>query len=436
MSVETKPVKGPLGILTPGMGAVTSTLIAGVEAIKQGWGKPYGSETQMGRIRLGKRIEGELQYPYIKDFVPLASLEDLRFGGWDIFGGSVYDAAANAEVLTKDHLEKLKSRLVEIRPMPGAFDHRYVTRLNGTEMKTGKTKMDLAEQVMDDIAAFKITKGCERVVMVYCASTEVLMSVSEQYHGDVESFERALKNSRDEISPSMIYAYAALKSGVPFVNGTPGRTVDIPAMMQLAEEQGLPIAGKDFKTGQTLLKTILAPGIQARKLKLLGWASLNVLGNRDGEVLADPGSFESKKVSKESVLEDILDPDLYPELYGKFDHLVRIEYYPPAGDNKEAWDRIDIAGWLGYKMGIRIDWECRDSILAAPVVLDLALFTDLAHRAGMRGVQEWLSFYFKSPMTYPGVKPIHNLFEQQEKLHNNLRFLMGEELITHLGRDY
>lgn len=435
MSAEIKPAKGTLGILTPGMGAVTTTLMGGVEAVRKGWARPYGSETQMGRIRLGKRTEGDLSYPFIKDFVPLASLPDLRFGGWDIFPDNAYEAAAHAEVLEKDLLEKLQPFLTEIRPMKGVFDPKFVRRLRGTHIKTGEDKMDLARQVMDDIARFKESEGCDRLVMVFCASTEAFMTPQAE-HQDLPGFEKALQEGSDNISPSMIYAYAALQSGVPFANGTPGLTVDIPALTQLAEERNLPVAGKDFKTGQTLLKTILAPGIQARKLRLDGWASLNILGNRDGEVLEDPGSFESKRVSKGSVLDEILQPELYPELYGEIDHLVKIHYYGPAGDNKRALDEIDIAGWLGRRMRITINWECRDSILAAPVVLDLALFMDLAQRANLKGIAEWLSFYFKSPMTAPNLPPVHNLFEQQAKLHNNLRHLMGKELITHLGTEY
>lgn len=432
-----EPAKGNLGVLIVGLGAVSTTLIAGVEAIRQGWEgmEPYGSLTQMGRIRLGPRPEG--RNPLIKDFVPLASLNDLVFGAWDIFPDDAYQAALHAEVLQRSLVEDLRPALDEVRPMSAVFDQSYVRRLRGENVKQGQNKMELAQQVMDDITRFKATNNCDRMVVLFAASTEVYMEPTQE-HQELESFEKALVDNSPNISPSMIYAYAALKLGVPFINGAPGLTVDIPAMIELAREQEVPIAGKDFKTGQTLLKTIIAPGFKARMLGLNGWYSFNVLGNRDGEVLADRGSFESKRVSKESVLDTILQPELYPNLYGNYEHGVDIQYYGPAGDDKEAWDRIDIFGWLGHKMGLRINFQCKDSILAAPVALDLVLFMDLAQRAGMKGVQEWLSFYFKSPMIppVPGLYPEHDLFIQQMKLKNTLRHLRGEEPITHLGMEY
>ncbi len=425
--------EGKLGVLLVGLGAVTTTFIAGVEAIRKGLAKPIGSLTQMGTIRLGKRTEG--RSPMIKDFVPLAKLDDLAFGTWDIFNENAYEAALHAGVLEKELLLQLKPQLQRIKPMPAVFDQAYVKRLNGTHVKKGKTKMELAEQVMEDIHNFKRRNRCSRLVMIWCASTEVFLK-PHPVHRSLEKFEQALHENHPAVAPSMIYAYAALKSGVPFANGAPNLTVDIPALIKLAEQQRVPIAGKDFKTGQTLMKTIIAPGLKARLLGLHGWYSTNILGNRDGEVLDDPGSFKTKEESKLSVLEYILQPQVYPELYSDFSHLVRINYYPPRGDNKEGWDNIDIFGWLGYPMQIKIDFLCRDSILAAPIVLDLALFIDLAQRAGMRGIQEWLSFYFKSPMCAPQLYPEHDLFIQLMKLKNTLRHLRGEELITHLGLEY
>lgn len=425
--------KGKLGVLLVGMGAVTTTFIAGVEAIKKSLAKPIGSLTQMGTIRLGKRTEG--RSPLIKDFVPLAGLNDLVFGTWDIFEENAYEAAMHAGVLEKELLLQLKPQLSKVKPMPAVFDQGYVKRLHGTHVKKGKTKMDLAEQLMADIADFKKKNRCSRMVMVWCASTEVFIK-QHAVHKTLASFEKAMKENHKAIAPSMIYAYAALKSGVGFANGAPNLTVDIPAITELAEKQNLPICGKDFKTGQTLMKTLIAPGLKARMLGLHGWYSTNILGNRDGEVLDDPGSFKTKEESKLSVLEHILQPEVYPDLYQDFSHIVRINYYPPRGDNKEGWDNIDIFGWLGYPMQIKIDFLCRDSILAAPIVLDLALFMDLAQRTGMRGIQEWLSFYFKSPMCAPQLYPEHDLFIQLMKLKNTLRHLRGEELITHLGLEY
>jgi myo-inositol-1-phosphate synthase len=373
--------------------------------------------------------------PLIRDFVPLAGLQDLAFGAWDIFEEDAYESALHAGVLERELVKQLKSELQAIKPMKAVFDQRYVKRLNGTHVKQGANKMELAGQLIEDIQTFKRANECDRVVMVWCASTEIFLQPGEE-HSDLKSFEAAMRANSQAIAPSMIYAYAALKAGVPFANGAPNLTVDIPALTSLAVDQGLPVCGKDFKTGQTLMKTIIAPGLKARLIGLHGWFSTNILGNRDGEVLDDPESFKTKEESKLSVLEYILQPDLYPTLYKDFSHIVRINYYPPRGDNKEGWDNIDIFGWLGYPMQIKVDFLCRDSILAAPIVLDLALFMDLAKRAGMRGVQEWLSFYFKSPMTAPGLYPEHDLFIQLMKLKNTLRHLKGEELITHLGLEY
>ncbi len=430
---EIAPAKGKLGVLLVGLGAVSTTFIAGVEAIKMGLAEPIGSLTQMGTVRLGKRTEN--RSPAIKDFVPLAGLNDLVFGAWDIFPESAYDAAMHAGVLEKDLLAKLKTPLQKIKPMKAVFDQNYVKRLNGENVKTGKNKLDLAEQLIAEIEEFKRKNKCARLVMVWAASTEIFLKQHAVYK-TLKSFEEAMRSNHKAIAPSMIYAYAALKLGIPFANGAPNLTVDIPAMMELAEQKGVPLCGKDFKTGQTLMKTILAPGLKSRMLGLHGWYSTNILGNRDGEVLDDPESFKTKEESKLSVLEHILQPDVYPSLYKDFSHVVRINYYPPRGDNKEGWDNIDIFGWLGYKMQIKVDFLCRDSILAAPLVLDLALFLDLAQRVGMKGVQEWLSFYFKSPMTAPRLYPEHDLFIQLMKLKNTLRHLRGEDLITHLGLEY
>src|SRR3977135_3609860 len=402
--------KGRLGILLVGLGAVSTTFIAGVEAVKKGIGQPVGSLTQMGTIRLGKRNENRV--PLIKDFVPLAKLEDLVFGAWDIFEDSAYEAAMHAGVLEKDLLKQLKTPLQKIKPMKAVFDQNYVKRLNGTNVKTGANKFVLAKQLIDEIAEWKRKNRCSRVVMIWAASTEIFLK-QHPVHKTLDSFEKAMRENHRSIAPSQIYAYAALKSGVPFANGAPNLTTDMPALRDFAQERNLPISGKDFKTAQTCLKTLLAPGFKARMLGLSGWFSTNILGNRDGEVLEDPGSFKSKEETKLSVLEQILQPDLYPELYKDLYHAVRINYYPPRGDAKEGWDNIDIFGWLGYPMQIKIDFLCRDSILAAPLVLDLALFSDLAKRAGMHGIQEWLSFYFKSPQHAPTVYPEHDLFIQQ-----------------------
>jgi myo-inositol-1-phosphate synthase len=425
--------EGKLGILLPGLGAVATTLIAGVQAVKKNLSQPIGSLTQMGSIRLGKRTES--RFPKIKDFVPLADLNDLVFGGWDVYNDNVFEAAMKAKVLEPMMLHAVKTELESIQPMKAVFDRSYVSNLDGDHIKQAATKADLAKEVMDDIENFRETKDCSRIVMVWCGSTEKYIEPSD-VHKTIESFEEGLRNNDPAISPSMIYAYAAIKLGVPFMNGAPNLTCDIPALIELAKLTATPIGGKDFKTGQTLMKTILAPGLHARALGIKGWFSSNILGNRDGYVLDHPDNFKTKEVSKLSVLEDILQPDVNPELYGEIYHKVRINYYPPHGDNKESWDNIDIFGWLGYSMQIKINFLCRDSILAAPIVLDLALFGDLSKRAGMSGIQEWLSFYFKSPQTVPGLRPEHDIFKQLIKLQNTLRHMMGEDLITHLGLDY
>ena len=431
----TEP-KGKLGVLIPGMGAVATTFIAGVEAIRRRLARPIGSLTQMGTIRLGKRPEKRA--PAIKDFVPLAGLDDLVFGGWDLFKDNCYDAALKAGVLDRTLLDQVKDFLSGIQPMPAVFQQKFVKKLHGENVKKGKTKMDLAEQVQEDIRQFRRTSGASRLIMIWCGSTEIFLKPSA-VHQSLAAFEKGLRTNSPEIAPSMIYAYSALKLGVPFANGAPNLTTDIPALLELSLKNRAPICGKDYKTGQTLLKTIIAPGLKARLIGLHGWFSTNILGNRDGEVLEDPGSFRTKEESKLSVLEYILQPDLYPELYKGFCHKVKINYYPPRGDNKEGWDNLDIFGWLGYPMQIKIDFLCRDSILAAPLVLDLVLFLDLAQRCpemARKGIQEWLSFYFKSPMCAPNLYPEHDLFIQLMKLKNTLRHLRGEDLITHLGLEY
>ena len=433
MKEQIQPANGKLGILLPGLGAVATTVIAGVVAVNKGLAEPIGALTQMGNIRLGKRTEN--RYPLIKDFVPLAPLQDVVFGRWDVYSDNVYEAAMNAKVLEASLLNAIKPELEAIKPMKAVFDKSYVKNLDGTHIKQAATKWDLANEVINDIENFKTANGCDRVVIVWCGSTEKYIEQSA-VHETIESFEAGLKNNDPAISPSMIYAYAAIKIGVPYANGAPNLTCDIPALIELSKETNTPIGGKDFKTGKTLMKTILAPGLHARALGVRGWFSTNILGNRDGLVLDDPDNFKTKEVSKLSVLEDILQPDINPKLYGDLYHKVRINYYPPHGDNKESWDNIDIFGWLGYSMQIKINFLCRDSILAAPIVLDLAIFMDLAKRANMSGIQEWLSFYFKSPQTAPGLRPEHDIFKQLIKLQNTLRHMMGEDLITHLGLDY
>jgi myo-inositol-1-phosphate synthase len=430
---EIRPSEGPLGVLLPGLGAVSTTLIAGVELMKKGLGKPVGSLTQMGTIRLGKRTDNNT--PFIKDFVPLADARDLVFGAWDIFTDSAYHSARKAGVLDPAQLEQVRPELEAIRPWAAVFDPEYVKRLNGPNVKRAASKYDLAQMLIGDIEGFRRSSGTQRQVMVWCGSTESFLRPSA-VHSSLARFEEGLRTNDPLIAPSMIYAYAALKLGIPFANGAPNLTADIPALLELAESNHVPICGKDFKTGQTLMKTIIAPGLKARMLGLKGWFSTNILGNRDGEVLDEPSSFRTKEESKLSVLDVILRKDLNPELYGDYVHRVSIHYYPPRGDNKEGWDNIDVFGWLGYPMQIKINFLCRDSVLAAPLVLDLALFLDLAQRAGMYGIQEWLSFYFKSPQTAPGLYPEHDLFIQLIKLKNTLRYLRGEELITHLGLEY
>jgi len=435
-SDQIQPAKGKLGVMIPGMGAVATTFVAGVEAIRKGLAQPIGSLTQMGTIRLGKRTDA--RSPQIKDFVPLAGLDDLVFTGWDIFTDDMYASARHAGVLDRDLLDQIKPFLESVKPRPAVFDRNYVRKLDGPNVKKGKNKRDLAEQVRVDIREFKKSSGAARFIMIWCGSTEIFLRPTA-VHASVKAFEKGLEKNDENIAPSMIYAYAALSEGVPFANGAPNLTVDIPALYELSRRNLAPICGKDFKTGQTLVKTILAPGFKARMLGLSGWYSTNILGNRDGEVLDDPDSFKTKEESKLGVLEHILQPQMYPDLYGKIFHKVRINYYPPRGDNKEGWDNIDIFGWLGYPMQIKVDFLCRDSILAAPIVLDLVLFLDLAQRsAELRGlgIQEWLSFYFKSPMTAPGLYPEHDLFIQSMKLKNTLRHLQGEALITHLGLEY
>jgi myo-inositol-1-phosphate synthase len=427
------PAKGKLGVLVPGMGAVATTFIAGSMLARRGLASPFGSLTQLGNIRLGKRTENRQQL--IKDFVPLASLDDLVFGGWDLFPDDAYAAARNAEVLSPEHLGLVKDELSQIKPMPAVFFPEYVKRLRGENVKKQTNKRELAEAVREDVQRFKRDNGLDRCVSVWCGSTEVHHEPTA-VHASLAAFERGLEASDPGISPSMVYAYALMKEGVSYANGAPNLTTDVPAFAELAREMSVPISGKDFKTGQTLMKTIIAPGLKSRMLGIRGWFSTNILGNRDGEVLDDPESFKTKEVSKLGVLETILQPNLYPDLYGNMYHKVRIEYYPPRGDQKEGWDNIDIFGWLGYPMQIKVDFLCRDSILAAPIVLDLALFMDLAQRAGWSGIQEWLSFYYKSPLTAPGLYPENDLFIQLMKLKNMLRWLQGEDLITHVGHEY
>ncbi|MFL2944809.1 MAG: inositol-3-phosphate synthase [Candidatus Poseidoniales archaeon] len=439
MTVIDSPAKiedcsGKLGVLMPGLGAVSTTFIAGTLAIRNNFSSPIGSITQMGSLRLGKRNEN--REVNIKDFVPLTKLDDLVFGGWDIFEDNCYEAAVKAGVIEKELLNQIKSELSLIKPMKAVFDKDFVKKLDGTYIKSIKGHRARIEALRQDIRDFKEKNNLDRAVMIWCGSTEIYQEPHDSVYGSLESFESALDDDNTPMAPSILYAYAALKEGIPYANGAPNLSVDFPAMYSLAAKERVPIAGKDFKTGQTLMKTILAPGFKARKIGVDGWFSTNILGNRDGEVLDDPESFKTKEVSKLGVLEQILEPEKYPELYGDLYHKVRINYYPPRGDNKEGWDNIDIKGWLGYPMQIKVDFLCRDSILAAPIVLDLALFLDLANRSGMHGIQEWLSFYFKSPMCKPDLYPVHDLFAQKVKLENTLRHLMGETLITHLGLDY
>ena len=432
-NVQIAPASGKLGVLIPGLGAVSTTFIAGVEAVKRGLALPVGSLTQLSTIRLGKRTDN--RSPMIKDFVPLAKLEDLVFGGWDIFEDTAFESATNAGVLEKDLLEKVKEPLTAIKPMKAVFDQEYVKRINGPNVKKAANNMEKAQMLIEDIERFRKENNCARLVMVWCGSTEVFHTPAP-CHQNLAAFEAGLLNNDPEIAPSQIYAYAALKCGVPYANGAPNLTTDTPALLDLARDRQMPVCGKDFKTGQTFMKTLIAPGLKARMLGIAGWYSTNILGNRDGEVLEDPGSFKSKEETKLSVLDQILQPTLYPDLYKDLHHVVRINYYKPRGDQKEGWDNIDIFGWLGYPMQIKVNFLCRDSILAAPIVLDLALLMDLAQRTGMRGIQEWLSFYFKAPMHAPGLYPEHDIFIQLMKLKNTLRWMRGEDLITHLGLEY
>ena len=430
---SVRKAEGKLGVLMPGLGAVATTMIAGVEAVKQGLAKPVGSFTQMGKMRLGKRNENRIAD--VESVVSLSNLNQLVFGGWDIYTDNAYESAKKAQVLDSQLLEKVKPALEKITPMAAVFDPEYIKRISGPNVKKAPTKWDLAQMLREDIKTFVRDNGLSRVVMVWCASTEVYVKLGE-VHSSLAKFEEGLKKNDPGIAPSMIYTYAALMEKVPYANGSPNQSVELPALQELAIKNGVPIAGSDFKTGQTLLKTALAPTFKARLLGLNGWYSTNILGNRDGEVLDDPGSFKSKEITKLSVLEHILQPEVFPDLYADFSHLVRINYYPPRGDNKEGWDNIDIFGWLGYPMQIKVNFLCRDSILAAPIVLDLALFLDLAERSSFSGIQEWMSFYFKSPIVAPGLNPEHDLFVQKLKLENTLRFLSGEELINHLGLTY
>ena len=433
MDTKIAAAGGKLGVLLPGFGAVATTFVAGVEAVRRGLAQPTGSLTQLSHIRLGKRTED--RNPLIRELLPLAGLDQLEFGAWDPIPEDGYESALTAGVLERAHIDPIADFLKGIKPMPAVFDQSYVKRLDGPNVKTGRTKRDLGEQLREDIRRFKAERGCDRLVAVWCGSTEIFLQPGPE-HQTLEAFEKAMDESSRAIAPSMIYAWACLQEGVPFANGAPNLTVDLPALLELAKDRGVPVCGKDFKTGQTMMKTIIAPGLKARMLGLAGWFSTNILGNRDGAVLDDPESFKTKEESKLGVLEYVLQPKLYPELYGEMYHKVRINYYPPRGDNKEGWDNIDIFGWMGYPMQIKVDFLCRDSILAAPIVLDLALFLDLASRAGMSGIQEWLSFYFKSPMTAPELYPEHDLFIQHTKLKNTLRHLAGEDVITHLGLEY
>jgi myo-inositol-1-phosphate synthase len=427
------PAEGKLGVLLVGLGAVSTTTIAGVMAVRKGLAKPIGSLTQMGTVRLGKRTEA--RSPLISEFVPLAGLDQIVFGGWDIFDDNCYEAAKTAGVLESSLLDGIKDELAAVKPFPAVFDRQYVKRLDGPNVKTGKNKMELAEQLIEDIRRFKADNGLARVVLIWCGSTEVFMTESAA-HQSLAAFEKGLRESDPSIPSSMVYAYAAIREGLAYANAAPNLSADVPALIELAQRTGAPLAGKDLKTGQTLIKTIIAPGLKARLIGVEGWYSTNILGNRDGEVLDDPESFKTKEESKKSVLDYIFQSSLYPDLYSELHHVVRINYYPPRGDNKEGWDNIDLVGWLGYKMQLKVNFLCRDSILAAPIVLDVALLLDLAKRAGFSGIQEWLSFYFKSPMHAPGLYPEHDLFIQLMKLKNTLRYMRGEELITHLGREY
>jgi myo-inositol-1-phosphate synthase len=428
-----QPATGPLAVLLPGFGAVASTFVAGVEAARQGIHAPIGSVAELGTVRLGRRDDGKTVK--IRDLVPLAPLESLKFGAWDIFPDDAAEVVDRAGVLSKEDTDKVRSFLKTVKPRAGVFDPEYVRRLNGTHIKQEKSHRDRIAALRQDIREMKKELGAERAVVVFCGSTETFRPQSEPV-SSLAALEKALDANDPAINPTLLYAYAAIKEGAPFANATPNQSVDTPAIQELAREHGVAIAGRDLKSGQTMMKTVIAPALKARMLGLEGWYSTNILGNRDGEVLDDPQAFKSKEVTKTGVLDTILQPDQYPQLYGKMSHKVSIHYYPPRGDNKEGWDNIDIFGWMGYPMQIKINFLCRDSILAAPLVHDIALFLDLAQRSGWRGIQEWMSFYFKSPMAKDGLQPEHDLFIQQTKLKNTLRALAGEELITHLGLDY
>jgi myo-inositol-1-phosphate synthase len=431
---QIAPPEGKLGVVCVGLGAVSTTFIAGVELIRRGMADPIGALTQVGTIRLGKRTDERA--PLIRDFVPLADLDDIVFGAWDPFEDDAYVSAVKAGVLdVARHLEPIAGALRDVQPMAAAFDPAYVKKLDGPNVMSDRSKRAQLEGVRQDLQDFRERHGCDRMVMLWCASTEVYVDPGAA-HADIDSFEAAIDADDPAITPSMLYAYAALLEGIPFANGAPNLTVDIPALRDLASANGVPICGKDFKTGQTMVKTALAPMFKARMLGMDGWYSTNILGNRDGEVLDDPESFRTKESSKLGVLDTILQPQVYPQLYGDIDHVVRINYYPPRGDNKEGWDNVDFFGWLGYPMQLKVNFLCRDSILAAPLALDLTLFLDLAQRAGMSGIQEWLSFYFKAPQVAPGLYPEHDLYIQHTKLKNTLRWMMGEEQITHLGVEY
>jgi myo-inositol-1-phosphate synthase len=408
------PATGKLAVLMPGLGAVATTFIAGVDAILNGRTAPIGSYALMGHLPEGDQLT------LVRDAVPLVGLENMVFGGWDIYEGTAYDTARQSAVLSKEDLEAARGALESVRPMKAVFDVEYVRNIDGPNVKKDGTKWDFAESLVQDIKNFMATNGCERAVGVWCASTERYIEVGP-VHRTIEAFEAGLKENHPDIAPSMIYAYAFIKAGVPLANGAPNLALDLPCIVDYAKKEGVAIAGKDFKTGQTLMKTMISPGIAARMIGVHGWYSTNILGNTDGAVLDDPGSFKTKEQSKLSVIESILEKDLYPELYSNMTHRVRIDYYPPRGDNKEGWDNIDIFGWMGYPMQIKINFLCRDSILAAPLVLDLAMFMDLAQRSGMSGVQDWLSFYFKSPQRNGDMMPPHDLFKQRDNLQETLR---------------
>lgn len=428
MEKQIAQANGKLGILVVGVGgAVATTMITGVLAARKGLAKPIGSISQMAKMKTQDGVE-----KLIKDIVPLTKLEDIVFGGWDIFPENAYEAACYAEVLKDKDICKVKDELEAIKPMPAAFDHNWAKRLNGTHIKNTATRWDMVEQLREDIRKFKAANHCERIAVLWAASTEIYIPESE-VHASLASLEQAMKaNDTAHISPSMCYAYAAIAEGAPFIMGAPNLCVDIPAMWEFSKQQNVPIAGKDFKSGQTLMKTVLAPMFKTRMLGVSGWFSTNILGNRDGEVLDDPDNFKTKEVSKLSVIENIFEPEKYPDLYGNVYHKVRINYYPPRKDNKEAWDNIDIFGWMDYPMQIKVNFLCRDSILAAPIALDLVLFADLAARANRCGIQTWLSFFCKSPMHDHEHEPEHDLFAQWRLFKKTIREMIGEKEADYL----